>query len=618
MLDQIALIPVDRQLEPAGSAPFVAQFADEGLSGEATYGGFMAGPRYSNVVLRYRKFGSGELKVNASLDNGATWFPVASGDKLPDCAKNTELLVKVAISSNVPADLPVLEDLKVDYFVSTELPPEKSRIDKAMEGSSGKVELQPVSWTGLRWKGEELRFSNPLTQDKDGAVFAKITDSDNMVLAPAERSWLEKDERLGGETVLHQGRLNSNLIAFDFSVSKSGKYRPYFLMRTNIPSISIIMEFNRPEHAYMHYGYSIDNKRTNINGSGAGAPPNRGAYYTGAYYWCGGNPVELEAGEHCLRILWGMHYMNCAAIAIIPEGDKAKAPEKAAMPKTSARKLSRKAVVQYAELNGRLLSIASEQTGVKCTFDISFDGGKTFNPLENLPFKSSRNFVVRAAFEGQGAIPKVTANLAQSPTIAVGDKDQKMLFDRITGNLQGYFLSNGMPIMPEGCNLPLFNFQIGTGKTGYRLVAPEAGNLIERSSRREANRQVLELKYALCNEQVTATARLVLDEGQIPQWELTVDNASKEDIRHITFPVFRDVRLSKEPENGYYTAIRNLCAFGWPGATLGGREAVGGTWPGSYSMGYAEMYAKGIGSFTIQNRNPDGIGVTFTFRPNAG
>ena len=618
MLDQIALIPVDSPLSPKGTAPLVAQFTQEGLSGEALFGGFMAGPRYSNAVLNYKSSGSGEIQVHASLDKGAEWFPVAPGHKLPDCKKNAELLVKVAMSSKSPAELPVLEDLKVSYLVSTELPPGKSRIDKAMEESCGKVALQPVKWTGLRWQGEELCFSKPLTPGLDGAVFAKITDADNMVLAPAERSWLEKDDRLGGETVLHQGRLNSNLVAFDFTVGKGGKYRPYFLMRMVLPTTAIIMEFNRPEHAYMKFGYSIDNKRTEITGAGSGAPSSHGAYYTGAYYWCGGNPVELTAGEHCLRLLWGMHYMNCAAVALVPEGDVAKAPEKATMPKSSARKLSTKAMVQYAEISGRLLSLSCEPSQVKCAFEISFDGGKTFNALPNLPFKSRREFVIRASFEGHGAIPKVTAHLEPSAVIAVGDKAQKMLFDRITGNLQGYFLANGMPIMPEACNLPLFNFQIGTKKTGYRLVAPEAGNLIERSSRKEADRQILELKYALCNEQVTVTMTLCVEEGQIPQWELTLDNASKEDIRHITFPTFRDVRLSMEPENGYYTAIRNLCAFGWPGATLGGRLPVGGTWPGSYSMGYAEMYAKGIGSFTIQNRNPDGIGVNFTFRPNEG
>ena len=618
MLDQIAIIPVGKQLEPKDKAPLTAQFASEGLSGEAVYGGFMAGPRYSNAVLSYKTFGKGAVKVSASLDKGAKWFPVASGDKLPDCKQNTELLVKVAMDSKSPAELPVIENLKVDYLVSTELPPEKSRIDKAMEASTGKLELQPAKWNGLRWKGDALCFSNPLTPDKNGAIFARITDADNMVLAPAERSWLEKDDRLGGATVLHQGRLNSNLVAFDFTIAKTGKYRPYFLMRTHIPSTAIIMEFNRPENAYMKYGYSIDNKKTDINGAGSGAPGHRGAYYRGEYYWCGGNPVELTAGGHCLRLLWGMHYMNCAAIALVPEGEKAKAPEPVAMPKTSVRRASTKAVVDYAEVSGRLLSVSCEDSKVKCSFEISFDGGKTFNALPKLPLKSSRAFIIRARFEGQGAIPKVTANVATSEAIAVADKDQKMLFDRITGNLQGYFLANGTAIMPESCNLPLFNFQIGTKKNGYRQVAPEAGNLVERASRKEGKKQILELKYALCNEQVTATVKLTLEDGQIPYWELTVDNASKEDIRHITFPVFRDMHLTNEPENGYYTAIRNLCAFGWPGAALGGREMHDGTWPGSYSMGYAEFYAKGIGSFTIQNRNPDGIGVNFTLKPNAG
>ena len=149
------------------------------------------------------------------------------------------------------------------------------------------------------------------------------------------------------------------------------------------------MEFNRPENAYMKFGYSIDNKKTDLSGAGSGAPGHRGAYYRGEYYWCGGNPVELTAGEHCLRMLWGMHYMNCAAVALVPEGEKAKAPESIAMPKTSTRKTSTKAVVDYAEISGRLLSVSCESSKVKCSFEISFDGGRTFNALPNLPLKNT-------------------------------------------------------------------------------------------------------------------------------------------------------------------------------------------------------------------------------------
>ena len=617
MLDQIAFIPVDSQLAPKGNEVLVPQYTNDGLTGEAWYGGFLAGPRFSNAILSYKVSGKGAVDVSASLDDGGTWFKVSPGNRLPDCQQCTPLLVKVAMSSKAPDEMPLVEALRVSYLVSTELPPEKSRLDKAMETTSGRIQLQPAKWSGLRWKGEELQFSNPLVQDKDDCIFARITDADNLVLAPKERSWLEKDERLGGETVLHQGRLNSNLVSFDFTLKEAGRYRPYFLMRMVLPTTAIIMEFNRPEHVYLKYGYSIDNKRVEITGAGAGAPPTMGAYYNGTYYWCGGNPTDLPAGEHCLRLLWGMHYMNCAAVALVPEGEKAKAPENTAMPKTSVRQLSTNAMVDYAEVEGRLLSIDCADSGVESTFEISFDGGKTFGPL-SLPMKQPRSFVLRAHFSGKGAIPNVTAQMAQSAVIALQDKDQKLLFDRITGNLMGYFLTDGRPLLPEGCQLPLFNFQVGTQKTGYRLVVPEPGNLVERSSRKEGKRQILELKYALCNEQVATTVKVTLEDGQLPQWELAIDNASKEDVRHITFPTFRDVRLCNEPENSFFTAIRNLCAFGWPGAALGGRGINNGPWPGSYSMGYAEMYAKESGSFTIQNRNPDGIGINFTFKPNAG
>ncbi len=653
MLDQIAFIPVDSQLAPKGNEVLAPLYANEGLAGEALYGGFLAGPRFSNAVLNYStagwlppptgaeaipeqgarskgaryqdgvatpvagqpeslaRNGQGTVEVTASLDNGGTWFKVAAGDKLPECTQNTPLLVKVAISSMTPDEMPVVEALRVNYLVSTELPPEKSRLDKAMETTSGRITLQPAKWSGARWQGDELHFSKPLVQDKDGCIFARITDADNMVLAPKERSWLEKDERLDGEMVLHQGRLNSNLVSFDFTLKEPGKYRPYFLMCMTLPTTAIIMEFNRPENVYLKYGYSIDNKRVEITGAGKGAPSTQGAYYNGTYYWCGGNTTELTAGEHCLRLLWGMHYMNCAAIALVPEGEKAQAPAKATMPKSSARQLATSATIEYAEVEGRLISIDCDESN----FEISFDSGKTFAPLR-LPMKERRAFVLRGHFKG--AIPTVTAQLAQSAAIALQDKDQRLLFDRTTGNLMGYFLTDGRPLLPEGCNLPLFNFQIGTKKTGYRQIAPEPGNLVERSSRREGTKQLLELQYALCNEQVTATVTITVEDGQLPQWELAIDNASKEDIRHITFPTFRDVRLCSEPENSYFTSIRNLCAFGWPGAALGGRGLIDGPWPGSYSMGYAEMYAKGIGSFTLQNRNPDGIGVHFTFKPNAG
>ncbi|MBQ6599397.1 MAG: hypothetical protein IJH79_17755, partial [Lentisphaeria bacterium] len=615
MLDQFALIP-EGSSGPKNAEVLKAEYQDAGLKGQALYSGFLAGPGRSAATLAYQLKGEGKTTVSASFDGGKSWKEQESGSILPEFGKDTPALFKVEMESGDSSKVPLIENLKVMYLVSTELPAEKSRLDASMTGILEKVRLVPVKWAGARWQADgTLGYSRPLTENKDGGIFARITDADNTVLSPAARSWFEKDEKLGGATVLHQGRLNSNLVAFDFKLKKRGKYRPYFLMRPTLPTPDIIMEFNRPERVAIKYCYSVDRKEeiiTNV-GSGFGYPYE--AMYKVKYYWFPGNPIELSAGEHSLRLRWGMYYMKCAAVALIPE-EKPRRRLKPELPKTSVRAKNVSAVVDYAEISGKLKSLESPG---KTTFEISYDGGKTFMPMPPLPMRETKRFMLRGYFRGGNGIPEIHAELEPTKVIALRNPDQKMTFDAATGNLTGYALSDGRTILPESSSQPLFSFQIGSAKTGYRLIRPEPGNLAERVSRKENGKEILELRYALCDKQVETLVRVTLEKGSLPCWELSLNNQSREDVRNVEFPSFRDVRLTGEPENVFYTAIRNLCAFGFTAAPLGIREnGPVGTWPGSYSMGYSAIYAKGIGSFTVQNRNPDGIGIRFVLQPSAG
>ena len=614
-LDQIAIIPENASSVPKKDELLKPSFVSAGLKGEALYTGYLAGPGRSAAVLSYQVKGEGKVTVSVSFDGGKNWKAQPSGSVLPDFRKDTPVQFKVAMDSPDSRKIPLIENLKVDYLISTELPSEKSRLDRNMTASRETVRLIPVKWTGARWRPDGiLAFSCPLTQNTDGSIYARITDADNMVLSPAERSWLEKDSQLSDATVLYQGRLNCNLIAFDFKLKQAGRFRPYFLMRFTLPTPDIIMEFNRPERLAVKYGYNLDRKEESIDNVGSGFGYPYGPMYNRKYYWFPGNPRELTAGEHCLRIRWGMYYMNCAAVALVPE-EKPRRKLQPVMPKTSARETSGQATVDYAEITGKLKALDAP-AGTR--FEISYDRGLTFTPMPSLPMTESRTFMLRGYFKGGKLIPEIRAELAPAKVIALQDPDQKMTFDSTTGNLTGYFLADGTPILPESSSQPLFSFQIGSAKNGYRLIRPEPGSLTERSCRRENGKEILELRYALCDKKVETAVRITLEKGSLPQWELSLDNQSGEDVRNVEFPAFRDVRLTANPENVFHTAIRNLCAFGFTGAPLGLREGGSGTWPSSYAMGYSAIYAKGVGSFTVQNRNPDGIGVRFVLQPNAG
>ena len=618
MLDQIAIVP-ESMSGPSNNEILVPEYVREGFTGEAVYSGFTVGPGRSQAVLSCQTSGKGSTAVSVSFDQGKTWKNVSPESVLPTFTRDTPMLVKVSMKSRNGAEDPLIEKLKIRYLVSIELPADKSRLDPAMVAKQETVKLQPVKWSGARWgKDGALHFSNPLTQNADGKIFARITDADNMVLSPAERSWLEKDDRLNGATVLHQGRLNSNLVAFDFTLKKRGKYRPYFLMRLTLPTPDIIMEFNRPERVVIKYSYSIDGKNEEIANVGPGQPYPYKEFYNGTYLWSGGKPIELPAGEHCLRLRWGMYYTNCAAVALIPE-EKPRRKMAAVLPETSRRSPSVEAVVDYAEITGKLKKIQTSPAVTGARFEISYDKGKTFIPMPALPMRENKTFMLRGFFKGKKTVPEISAVLAPVKVVALRNRDQKLTFDQATGNLTGYFLSDGTSILPENSNQPLFSFQIGSAKTGYRLIVPEPGSLVERTSLRKDGREQLEFRYALSEKTVDAAVRITLENGKLPQWELILNNRSKEDVRNVQFPNFREIRLTGEPENVFYTAVRNLCAFGFTGAPLGIREGgSGGTWPGSYSMGYAAIYADRVGSFTLPNRNPDGIGVRFTLQPNEG
>ena len=606
MLDQIAILP-EGSGAPTGRLESKCTSVSKDKS--VVLGGFTAGPRFRQAEVSYSAIGT--MAVNASLDGGRTWFPVSDGHQIPDADKETPVKIKVTASGSGG----IIRKLRIGCWISTEIPAEKSHLDEAMLANVATAMLQPSKWTGLRWQDRRLVFNNYLQQDAKGNIFARITDADNMLLSPPTRSWFEKDERMDGATVLYQGRLNRNLLAFDFNLSNGGKYRPYFLMRMTRPS-SIVMSFNRPESTGMKYGYAMDGKLSEISGVGQGTKFPYGAYGAGKYQWWGGNVAELSSGPHTLRILWGMYYMNIAAIALIPEGDSPVSPE-LKYPATSARRPQSSAIVEYSKINGRLLGIEVGDSSCKASFDISYDNGKTFNELPPLPMKKSIEFTLRGRFEGSGAIPEVKAALASSKCIAVSDKRQRMLFDVTTGNLMGYELADGTSLIPTSVSQPLFSMQVGNSRHGFRNVAPDAGSLIERTCRKLENGQEMSLRFAVADG-IEAMVNVKLADGQLPEWELTVNNSSSEDVRNILFPIFPDVRISRNPEEAFSTAIRNLCAFGYPGAPFGGPCISGGIWPGSYSMGYSELYAKGVGSFTLQNRNPDGIGVEFIRLPDGG
>ncbi len=616
MVDQIALVP-ENKLPPTNMSMPV-HYTAEGLRGERVFGGYLSGKNKSNATLTYQiPQNSGAVSVALSLDNGKHWTPAQPDIKIPGDEKEMPLLVKVSMHSENASKIPLIENLAVKYYISTELPPEKSHIDKTMEENLSHVVLLPVKWKGVRWNPEQkLCYSKPLVQDNNGKIVMAVADADQITLAPQDRTWMENDELLKGMKTVYQGRFNRNIISFDFDLKESGVYRPYFLVRMKLPSAKIVMDFNRSELVGLQYVYSVDNNFFRINYSGNGIPFQSSEYCAGKYYWAAGDPSELMAGEHTFRFRRGFYYMSLAAIAILPENGASVAKPEIAL-HSSSRKNTQNAVVEYGRLKGKLQKIVCSDKNSTARFDISYDG-KTFGPLPMLPMKNTTEFILRGHFSGTGEIPEVTAEIDPVRVMMLSDNSQKLLFDQKTGNLFGYYLADGTSIIPAGISKPLYSFEVGSKKAGYRVVAPGAGNLQEQSCRKEHGKQILELRYSTGHDTIRTLVRVTLENNCLPQWELKIENASDEDIRNIEFPIFPDVRLGADPEKVRATIIQNIGAFDYPGAPLGFDFGSGGTWPGSYSMGYAAIHVKGTGSFTVQNRNPDAYGVRFAQNPNPG
>ncbi len=491
--------------------------------------------------------------------------------------------------------------------------------------ASGTMEITPVpdKVLNLRQHSDgKWHLTAPYQLNSKKEIVVPMADVDRVILAPEENSWFTADEKFSAKKVLYNGSYNRNLLSFDFELPEKAVLRPWFLVRaTNPEALNFTMEFNRVEGRKEAFWYSVDDKHLHIRASrgsiiGENIKFDEKAYRKMEYFWIPGNKIALEKGFHTFRFRGGFYYCNLAAAALIPE----KSPAPSLTPEFSVRKESETAQIDFAPFYGRLHT-------AMLTEDVK--GAKLFISVDDSPFYPS---TVRRLFDtgnvrlrirmdknaAKAGIPDVKAVITPAKRLILENDDQLLAFDPAAGTLNIWQVKNGPAIIPPEQPQKLFAMDHAAKpytKWG-KIFHPDKAVLAE--VKKNADASVLTVKFVLMDK-VNAVMTVTLPaKSGAPEWKLEIDNQSQYEIRDIIFPCFKKVSLGMDAEGIRLTRTHDMTGFNHPGALIGFQGRPFQTHPGFQTMGYLAFHNPGIGSFTLQRRMADGIGVRFAMTPVKG
>ena len=494
----------------------------------------------------------------------------------------------------------------------------------ALFSAENTLEIRPVPEKILnlrQLKDGKWHLMSPYQPDAEKRIIVPADQTDRAIIAPEENSWFTTDEKFPGRKVLYNGSYNRNMLSFDFELPENATMRPWFLIRaTNPGALKFTMEFNRVEGRKEAFWYSIDNNHLHIRASrgfinGEKTPFNESAYRNMQYFWMPGNKIKMEKGIHTFRFRGGFYYCNLAAIALLPEN--AKAPSLS--PEYSKRRETEKAQIDYAPFTGQIHSAMLSEDVPGAKLYISVDDSPFYPAMSKRIFGSGQ-VRLRLRMDKNAAkagIPDVKAVITPAKRIFMENDDQILAFDPEKGTLNIWQVKNGPTIIPPEQPQKLFKMDYAQAPFTKWTPIAQPEKALSATLKKSDDATILTVTYNVMDK-VNAVMTVTLPKKSgAPTWDLTVDNQSQFEIRDIVFPRFKSVSLGMDAENIRLTRTHDMTGFNHPGALVGFQGVRTFHYhPGVQTMGYMAFYTPGVGSFTLQRRMADGIGVRFYMIPN--
>ncbi len=633
-LDQIAFLP--EGVSPQGTAALPPTFQPKSTSVDILLEPFSVPQGEKALGLHFEKIpgeNGGSATALVSSDGGKSFRELPTHSGL-EAQSGETLLFKLRFHPSADGKTPSLSNVSVlteKNFDEKDLSVNVRELLRPV----GEIELIPCQWSGLRRKNSTWHLSDAVFPDADQVLWFDAIHADNLILSPSDTSWILEDAGAFHGKAVYQGVLNRNLASFDFFLPENGVYRLWFRVRllenakqyrSGIAALGKVFGAGMP---YIPLMYQADGEEP-VEYSGEKPFPAE-PFLRSEWVWIPCPKIKLEKGSRVFRLRAGLDYMLFDRIALVPENSKFVPVGKGGK---SLRRTLERAEAVFQKLGwspaadaGKIQASGVENARVSYWF--SLDGVHWTKPetlWKNTASANKGSFYVKAVVEAvePGKRASVTAWKMNFPgsgkALRFACGLQNLWFDPFRGTLLGWENGKGNWIVPfSGSPQKLFTIASETPTPEKkRRKTPLDFEFV----RMELSGDSLLLHYRAEKENVTVAVRLSRGTDGLPEWELTLDNRSKLELRNIEFPQVENLRISMDPEEVFSTmAMPNFGSVDFTAAPLipaspgraitGFKSAFSGHYPGWHSMGWDSFYTKKDGAFTLQSRNRDGIGIYF-------
>lgn len=620
LLDQIVLVP-EEQPAPQGAALTAYTLRRKGVKNIPLKPLRLQDNENLQAVDWQGKTGSGKAELFYSVDGGENFIP-ADGKKLP-AGRTIQLQIKVTPDNGSYPQLPPVTATTIRRINDNSLDPAVKTLVKKISA----VDLIGESWNGMRFKNGFWHLANTITPDRNNVLWMDAVDTDNLVIAPKNRSWFREDAGAYHGKALYQGLLNRNILSYDCTIRESGEYRPWFRVKllynakkykSGIYAFGVTYNVNLP---YVPLMYQVDNESP-VEFSGDGKPFPKDDFLKSQWVWIPARRINLSAGNHTFRIRAGLDFMLLDRVALVPEKSNFTPTGKGA-PSVRKSAAAGEIIFQNLDFNRKIASLtAKNNSGLKLSWEGSEDG-RSWRPV--LPGSAVPQFLkVRCQSLNSGtASPKVSGFTLETDKplqyAVFNCGNQQFWLDPHQGALAGWKNSSGSWMIPLGSRQQqLFKLYSVTFKNDL----PGKKQLFFNFLGCRYEKDTFFMEYKEQNSDLKVAISISPESDGLAKWQMTMVNNSALDLRDPEFPKVRNIRPAIDPEEVMAVATQpNFGGVDFTGAPLelaspgkaftGFNASFAGTYPGWFTMGWSAFYTRKQGSFTIQSRNPDATAITF-------